>query len=134
MRMGSKPGSHAGTGLPDLLRFGVEFADGRRATSLGRRPGPDSAAPEMTMTQIGGGGRGFEFRYWVFPPPLPGMLILAIEWPARGVELTKKEIDAGPILEAAARSERLWEADDASHSPRVGGAWQIQTDAAFGDA
>ncbi len=59
----------------------------------------------------GGGGSSYELGFWVFPLPPAGMLTLATEWLARGIELTKQEIDATPIGEAGARSEALWEDD-----------------------
>lgn len=101
-----------GGGSEDSLRFGVEFADGRRATNLDPRRPPPGEAPEISLTMRGGGGGGgssYELGFWVFPLPPAGMLTLATEWPARGIELTKHEIDATPIGEAGARSEVLWE-------------------------
>ena len=52
------------------------------------------------------------------------MLTLALEWPARGIELTKQEIDAAPILEAGGRSEQLWPLADPSDD--TGGGWMQQ--------
>ena len=124
MRLHGGPGAAAqpGGGLPDdLLRFGIEFADGRRATSLGPRPRPGDEPPAICMIHAGGGGgggRGYELRYWVFPLPPPGPLTLAVEWPARGIELTKHEIDAAAIVAAAAGSGQLWE----DSRPTGGGA------------
>jgi hypothetical protein len=96
---------------PDLLRFGVEFSDGRRATTIERvRPSLDES-PEIVLMQRGGGGGGgsWEFGFWVWPLPPAGPLKFAVEWPAEGVELTTCEVDTAPIIEAAARSEQLWE-------------------------
>jgi hypothetical protein len=110
IRMG--PG---GPGADDeALRFGVEFSDGRRATNLERRPRPDAETPAIVLSSAGGsggGGHSFESRYWVYPLPPPGTLTFAIEWPARGIETTRVETDAGPIVEAGSRSEQLWEDD-----------------------
>jgi hypothetical protein len=114
MRMG-RLGSPAGGELPDdVLRFGVEFADGRRATNLGHRDRTAESPPAITLNPrdgSGGGGRSFDFGYWVFPLPPPGTLTFAVEWPARGIELTRHEVDAAPILAAAAKSEQLWKDD-----------------------
>jgi hypothetical protein len=108
-------------GLPDeQLRFGVELADGRRATNVGgpgfgREPGPRDAV--LVPRGGGGGGRSWDQSFWLWPLPPPGPLALVVEWPSEGVELTRVEVDAAPILEAAARSERLWDDDD------FGGGW-----------
>jgi hypothetical protein len=106
---------------PELLRFGVEFSDGQRATTLGGRPRPDGEPPEAVLIGRGGGGGGgqWELGFWLWPVPPPGSLTFAVEWPLHNVELTKQEIDAGPILEAAARSEQLWPDD----RPFGGTAW-----------
>jgi hypothetical protein len=116
---------HLGTELPDdLFRFGVEFADGTRLTSLesrlpfghGERAGP-------AMTPRGGGGNfaRWEGNWWVTPLPPPGRLEFVCEWPAAGIALTRAEIDAGAVLEAAARAITLWEDDNRSHgSPHAG--------------
>jgi hypothetical protein len=112
MRMMMRPGPAGVTELPpELLRFGVEFSDGRRATTIERFRGPSEEPPEIVFMQQGGGGGdgSWEFGFWVWPLPPLGPLTFAVEWPAEGVELTTSQIDAAPILEAAGRSEQLWE-------------------------
>jgi hypothetical protein len=102
---------------PELLRIGVELADGARISNLGNphhrnwneRPGGPVLVPHG-----GGGGSGVvgqvELRpaYWLWPLPPPGQLRVFVEWPALAVELTSVEIGAAPIIEAASRSQRLW--------------------------
>ena len=96
----------------DVLRFGIELADGRKATVFDRfRPfEPDAPAPEVVLQQRGGGGggTGWEFRFWAWPLPPPGPLAFVVEWPSEGVPLTRGEVDSGPIRDAAARAEELW--------------------------
>jgi hypothetical protein len=41
----------------------------------------------------------------VWPLPPPGPLVFACEWPAAGMALTRHEIDAQPILDAAGRTQ-----------------------------
>jgi hypothetical protein len=66
--------------VPDeLLRFGVQFADGRRVTNLDHYP----FVPEE------------------LPPP--GPLAFVCAWPRRGIPEVRAEIDAGLVLDAAAR-------------------------------
>lgn len=101
-----------GRGMPDeILRFGVEFSDGRKATTLdgweGHRGEP--ASPRLIPRGGGGGGTRWIQEYWLWPLPPPGSLAFVCEWPAQGVELTRAEIDAEAVIEAAERAEVLWE-------------------------
>jgi hypothetical protein len=111
---------------PDLLRFGVEFSDGRRATTIERPRPSEDELPKIALMHRGGGGGGktWEFGFWIWPLPPEGSLTFAVEWPAEGIELTTCQIDAAPLLEAAARSEELWENDGETGS--VGGTFQVQ--------
>jgi hypothetical protein len=95
---------------PKMLRFGIEYADGRRASNLDRFDETWEAG-EIHLFGGAGGGGGFSFRssYWASPLPPPGKVAFVIEWPIVGLPETRTAIDAAPILEAAARSERLWE-------------------------
>jgi hypothetical protein len=109
--------------LPDeVVRFGVEFADGRKVTTVARAmpPSPDEVpdTPVLTPWGGGGGGRRWTFQLWLWPLRAPGRLDLVVEWPSEGIGLTRHTLDAGAIVDAAAVSERLWD-DDA---PRAGGA------------
>ena len=117
--------------LPDdLLRFGIEFSDGRKVTTLDSFPGPDapagaSADRPVLLPQGGGGdGRRWDQRYWVWPLPPPGPLAFVCEWPALGIEVTRLEIDAQLVLDAAGRAEVLW-----PDEPRPPGAigWTSRT-------
>jgi hypothetical protein len=98
---------------PELFRFGVEFADGRKATNLGHpflreQEDDDPSQPVLMPRGSGGGGRSWQMNWWVWPLPPPGPLALVCEWPAQGIALTRHELDAAPLLEAAARVEPLW--------------------------
>jgi hypothetical protein len=101
----------------EMLRFGIEFADGSRATNIpggGRRgplPDQDGPPPGPVMQQRGGGGGGGEWRqrFWVWPLPPVGPLAFACEWPAAGIQFTKVDVDAGPVIDAALRAQQIFE-------------------------
>lgn len=96
----------------ERLRFGIEFADGRKATNLEpRRPRSDEP-PEIGLSPYGGsggGGRNWQVGYWVYPLPPPGALTIGIAWPARGIDEHTETLDAQPIVDAASDSIVLWE-------------------------
>ena len=94
----------------DVLRFGFELADGRKVTNLASFPGFDEApdGPVLIQRGGGGGGRSWSFGYWLWPLPPAGPLTVVVEWPGQGIALTRVELDAGPLRDAAASSEQLW--------------------------
>jgi hypothetical protein len=108
------PGSRrsADGGIPtDMLRFGVEFANRAKATNTAGRPGSIDAEPTGPVLSAGGGGGGggnWRQSVWVWPLPPPGPLTFVCEWPAAGVALTRHQIDAQLVLDAASRSQAIF--------------------------
>ncbi len=101
--------------LPDaVFRFGLEFSDGRKATSLDSHwwdPDWQTKPPpsiHLGMTG-GGGGAAFNWQVWLWPLPPMGVLTVVCEYPQAGIALTRYEVEAAPILEAASQSIKLWE-------------------------
>jgi hypothetical protein len=97
-------------GTPESPRFGVGFADGRRASfDRGLRHGADGP-PDIMLTFNGGGGtdRRWNGRMWLWPQPPEGPLTFAFVWPEQGVEEITVEIDSHPVRAAAARAVELW--------------------------
>lgn len=98
----------------ELLRFGVEFADGGRATSLDlyahsqHDPGAAPKPPVLWPCGGGGGGGRWSHDVWVWPLPPAGSLIFACEWPAVGIPFSRAVIDADRIHDAASRARLLW--------------------------
>jgi hypothetical protein len=114
----------AGSGIPpELLRLGVQFADGSKATNI--RGFVDEASPPAgpVMHPCGGGGGGGSWRQtqWVWPLPPPGVVAFVCEWPAMGVALTRSEVDAQTILDAAARAQVIFSDEDLPEPPDEGG-------------
>jgi len=93
-----------------LLRLGVQFPDGSKATNTGgwgTAPGAPPS-PVMRSGNGGGGGRHWQQEQWVWPlPPADAAepTLLVCEWPAAGISLTTHELDVRAIHAAAARAE-----------------------------
>jgi hypothetical protein len=100
-----------GDSLPDeLLRFGVQMADGTKATNLLLESWSAEAPPGPVLMPRGGGGGGRVWRqgWWLWPLPPEGALTFACEWPAHGIPTTTHEVDAAPIRDAAAEALHIW--------------------------
>lgn len=111
-----------------MLRFGIEFADGRKATNTADQPlanlaggtmsvstmssGSDEpqepAAPVLSLGGGGGGSGNWRQSVWIWPLPPAGRLTFVCQWPEANIELTRHEIDAQLILDAAARAQVLF--------------------------
>jgi hypothetical protein len=100
----------------DAFRFGLQFSDGRKAANdLPRRPADDQPEqPRLIMRGGGGGPGGWDWGYWIWGLPTPGPLALVCAWPAQDVPETRVEIDAQPIIDAAAEAEELWPGSESS--------------------
>ncbi len=96
---------HGRTG-EDGIRYGIEFADGRRATSVGWSPPSPSEPRQPVLVAHGGGGGGGDWHQdvWAWQLPPAGPLAFVLDWKAVGIPLTRHEIDAGLILEASERA------------------------------
>ena len=103
----------AGDELPaELFRFGIEFGDGARVTSVQPRlPFDRSDVHGPVMVQRGGGGsfERWQGNWWVWPLPPAGPLAFVCEWPAADLSLMRAETDAAVLHEAASRAVTLWE-------------------------
>ncbi len=93
----------------EIVRFGIEFADGSKVTNLDIMGigGPTDHRPKGPVLEGGGGGGGdsrYDLNYWVWPLPPAGPIAFVCEWPAYGLSLTRYEIDSTPIRAAAAQS------------------------------
>lgn len=106
------------------LELTLHFADGSSATAegghrrldrFGSYPREALAAmerpPHPLIDRTGGSytSTRHERWYWVAPLPPPGPLKLVIHWPAAMRRDTELTIDAGVILDAARRADRIWD-------------------------
>jgi hypothetical protein len=106
---------------PYLLRFGVRFADGRKATTIHRWPGYGEPQPEPAppvLRAMGGHGStasndmlDMSQPLWLWPAPPAQRFDLVVEWPAAGIELTHYQLDGARIAEAAAHAGPYWDMD-----------------------
>jgi hypothetical protein len=109
-----------GASLPRrLLRLGVRYADGRKATTVESRPRRGQARDEPPAGPVlswwpgssGMHGRelGFSgFGLWLWPLPPAEAFEFAVEWPIGGIELTIASLDGAAIVAAAGRSAYYW--------------------------
>src|SRR5262249_53480655 len=110
--------SHARPGvevpLDQRLLLGVEYADGRRASTLRdmRMRGPAATAgdEQLVLVQHGGGGgdRTVDSNYWVSPLPPDGPVTFVLAWAAFGMPESRTVLDGATIRSAAEGSLLLW--------------------------
>lgn len=94
------------------VRLGILFSDGSKVanTSFLHHPGPPEG--RILRPQGGsGGGRGFRWTFWSEPLPSPGSMRFVCDWIEAGIAETSAELDAGPVLEAAAKATPIWPDD-----------------------
>jgi hypothetical protein len=103
-------GQRTGEIPAEKLRVGFLFGDGSKATNTGRYFGwyEESGEPPdaPVMSNRGGGGgdmRSWHQSFWVWPLPSPGSFEFLCEWPAAAIPLTRVELDATPVIDAASR-------------------------------
>ncbi|NAZ81880.1 hypothetical protein GTR02_08615 [Kineococcus sp. R8] len=117
---------HHGRGSLDLLlpagglRWGVQFSDGQKVTSMDESPWaagvPDGVSPADwlvdhpvmdSLTRPSNSMDAWTRDIWLWPLPPPGPLRLVCSWPDRGIEETAVEVDAAVLRDAAERSRPL---------------------------
>ena len=121
--------SRGGGSLPGkLLRLGVRYADGRKATTIEQRlrrsRGSDAPPPGPLLSCSPGSsgmyGRdlGFSgFGLWLWPLPPAESFEFAVEWPFGGIGLTITELDGAAIVAAVSRSNYYWPETEQGNQP-----------------
>lgn len=100
--------------LANRLLLGIEYPDGRRASTL-EVPGGEGAGamtgnqPLVLVTQGGGGGElSVDQTFWVAPLPPEGPVAVILTWPSFGMDESRTILDGAAIRAAASRSTLLW--------------------------
>ena len=100
----------ADTDPEQRLLVGIEFADGRRASSA--VPDPAARADPQRPLLTGGGGSGGDVAMdrvnWVTPLPPDGPLLVVVRCGALGVPESTVRLDGGEIARAAEQVTVLW--------------------------
>lgn len=101
---------------PGGLKFGFEFADGRRVTSLddgGWQTMPEGTSPadyapsHPCLEGVGrstSGASTWQRDVWLWPLPPPGILTVVCSWPDRDISETRTELNADDLLAASMRA------------------------------
>ncbi|MHA7264456.1 hypothetical protein ACX80W_14755 [Arthrobacter sp. TMN-37] len=98
----------------EILRFGVGLPDGHKA-STEKVPwaGMEPVKGPVLMRQAESGASADAItgsvELWLYPLPVAGELLLAVEGALLGIPESTMVLDAGEIREAAQRSQRFWE-------------------------
>ena len=104
-------GRFGGTGRG--FRFGIALSDGTKLTEHLPRARPSGVASQPLLQGRGGGssGRRSSQGYWGQPLPRPGPVRFVRRWLDQGIEEAALELDAGLILDAAAKAITIWPED-----------------------
>jgi|SRR5436305_4604097 len=121
-------GSHIHPGievrLEDRLLLGIEYPDGRRASTLSEMwahgPGALTDSEQLVLVQQGGGGgeHSVDQGYWVAPLPPEGAVTVVLAWPGFGIPESRTTVDGAAIRAAASHSQRLWPPQPATEPPQ----------------
>ena len=106
----SRPG-RGQSGPDDVLRLGVQYADGRSAATTSTHAQlRDQDDDQLRLMHRGGGGsaRGFDQQFWLYPLPPEGPVTFVASWLLYGVAEVTAEIDGATIRAAAGRAIALW--------------------------
>jgi hypothetical protein len=100
----------------DALRFGVLYADGRRAATTGGVAPPADEPEPLVLQPDGGGGHelSYDQDFWVHPLPPPGPVTLIASWPRYGISEVRVELDGAAITTAAQHAVTLWPEESAA--------------------
>jgi hypothetical protein len=109
------------TPAEQLLRLGIEYADGRRTATNAAHPRfTDDFPADQLLLQEGSSGssdRRWDGNFWAYPLPPDGPVTFVASWQARGVTESRVEVDGAGIRAAAGRAVVLWPDDPEEATP-----------------
>ncbi len=79
-----------------------------REWSEGNDP-PEPPGPVIGSMSGGGGGKHWDFNFFVWPLPPDGPVMVTCRWPARGLQTAGKELHGTAIRAAGLRSKGVWD-------------------------
>jgi hypothetical protein len=92
-------------------RFGVGFADGRKAVAGSMPHQADAGDSDHPILRSGGGGGSggtWRMSFWLWPLPPRGPLEWAAQWAEEGFAEHSTSVDATVLTVAASDAEQLW--------------------------
>jgi hypothetical protein len=97
----------------NVLRYGIEWPDGVRATNLDEnRLPPDATRPTHLLTDSGSGGNEGSYMWECRARPSPsstaGTVTFVCEWPGLGIHETRFAVPAAEFVAAAEQAEPIW--------------------------
>jgi hypothetical protein len=92
---------------PYMHRPPEEPMDFYKAIQEGREP-DIPAGPVLSPMGGGGGGKRWDFRYWVWPLPPQGPVTITCEWAELWSGEVSADVDGAAIRRAGESSEKLW--------------------------
>ena len=79
-----------------------------REWSEGNDP-PEPPGPVIGSMSGGGGGKHWDFNFFVWPLPPDGPVMVTCRWPARGLQTAGKELNGTAIRAAGLKSKSVWD-------------------------
>jgi len=90
-----------------VFRFGLEFADGRRATNLDHVEGRPPGKMGLTFYSTAARPKARTVSVWAWPLPPGRSLTMGLDWKRFGIDFTRVDIDAAAIRATGERSGRM---------------------------
>jgi hypothetical protein len=98
----------AGRVKDEVMRLGVLYADGRRASNVAVYSGQD--APTRPVLASIGSAAAQGRTFWLWPLPPSGPLTFSCRWPALDIGHSEVLVDGDAITAAAGRARPAWSA------------------------
>lgn len=97
----------------EILRFGVGLADGQKASTekvpwAGLEPVEGPVLMRQAESGVSADTISGSVELWLYPLPVPGDLLLAVEGALLGIPESTLVLDAQDVLEAAQHSQGFW--------------------------